>query len=208
MLSSLSMRSPLILRVFLTAVSALSAIMFASAFTRVPPSAAGSSLAASPVSWSSNAYTTGISRDSSAWHLWHLRHLEHLAHLQWLATVAEQQREQEVAREAAARPAPVTVTYHATPAPRSQAVATAVTYNGGSGVQACIIARESGGNSQVMNASGHYGLYQFSYSTWVGSGGSAADFGHASVAEQNQVFANAVAARGYSDWAPYDGCGA
>ena len=32
----------------------------------------------------------------------------------------------------------------------------------------CVIARESGGNSQVMNSSGHYGLYQFSESTWVG----------------------------------------
>jgi Transglycosylase-like domain/LysM domain len=80
-------------------------------------------------------------------------------------------------------------------------------YHGSSGMQACIISRESGGNSQVMNSTGHYGLYQFSSSTWAGSGGNPADFGHASVAEQNQVFANAVAARGYSDWTPYDGCG-
>lgn len=79
-------------------------------------------------------------------------------------------------------------------------------YSGSGWHQRCIIDHESGGNSQVTNASGHYGLYQFSESTWVGSGGSAADFGHASVAEQNQVFENAVAARGYSDWDPYDGC--
>src|SRR5580698_695398 len=59
-----------------------------------------------------------------------------------------------------------------------------------SGFQACVIAAESGGDSQVMNSSGHYGLYQFSYSTWVAYGGSAADFGNASVAEQNQVFEN------------------
>lgn len=80
------------------------------------------------------------------------------------------------------------------------------TYSGSGSMERCIISRESGGNSQVMNSSGHYGLYQFSYSTWVGSGGSGASFGHASVAEQQQVFRNAVAARGYSDWAPYDGC--
>lgn len=97
---------------------------------------------------------------------------------------------------------PVQRTYQ-TPAHTSPA---AVTYSGSSGVQACIIARESGGNSQIWNASGHYGLYQFSASTWAASGGSPADFGHASVAEQNQVFASAVAARGYSDWRPYDGC--
>ncbi|HEX6520048.1 MAG TPA: transglycosylase family protein [Streptosporangiaceae bacterium] len=70
----------------------------------------------------------------------------------------------------------------------------------------CVVARESGGNSQVMNASGHYGLYQFSASTWAAYGGSPADFGHASVSEQNRVFANALAAGGQSNWAPYDGC--
>jgi LysM repeat protein len=70
----------------------------------------------------------------------------------------------------------------------------------------CVIARESGGNAQVMNATGHYGLYQFSASTWAAYGGSSADFGHASVAEQNQVFANAIAAGGQSNWSAYDGC--
>jgi resuscitation-promoting factor RpfB len=69
-----------------------------------------------------------------------------------------------------------------------------------------VVARESGGNSQVMNSSGHYGLYQFSSSTWAAYGGNPADFGNASVAEQNQVFANALAQGGQSNWAPYDGC--
>jgi hypothetical protein len=69
-----------------------------------------------------------------------------------------------------------------------------------------VIARESGGNAQVMNSSGHYGLYQFSASTWSAYGGSASDFGHASASEQHQVFANAVAQGGQSNWAPYDGC--
>ena len=71
---------------------------------------------------------------------------------------------------------------------------------------ACVVSRESGGNSQVMNASGHYGLYQFSASTWVAYGGSSADFGHASVAEQERVFSNALAQGGESNWSPYDGC--
>ncbi len=84
--------------------------------------------------------------------------------------------------------------------------APAATYSGGSGLQQCIISAESGGNSQVMNASGHYGLYQFSASTWQEYGGSAASFGNASVAEQNQVFNNAIAAGGASNWTPYDGC--
>ena len=84
--------------------------------------------------------------------------------------------------------------------------ASAATYSGGSGLQQCIISRESGGNSQAMNASGHYGLYQFSASTWQAYGGSAGSFGNASVSQQNQVFSNAIAAGGASNWTPYDGC--
>jgi LysM repeat protein len=72
--------------------------------------------------------------------------------------------------------------------------------------QSCVIQAESGGNSQVMNSSGHYGLYQFSASTWTEYGGNPADFGNASVAEQNQVFDNAMAAGGASNWSAYDGC--
>jgi LysM repeat protein len=111
------------------------------------------------------------------------------------------------------RPAPVAVAPAASTQP-AQAVADQVTAPASTGdyaaapgsFQSCVIARESGGNSQVMNASGHYGLYQFSYSAWVAAGGSAADFGHASVAEQNQVFDTAYAEDGTSPWAPYDGC--
>lgn len=201
MLGVLSKRSPWVLRVFLTAVSALSAVCFASAFTLAPSPAATLSQTASPARASSNTYDASALAATSSLHWWHVRHVAHMAHLAWLA-------QQEAARAWAAshpvRQAPVqaaavkTYTYSAASGPE--------TYSGSGGMQACIIARESGGNSQVFNASGHYGLYQFSYSTWVGSGGAAADFGRASVAEQNQVFANAVAARGYSDWAPYDGC--
>lgn len=114
-------------------------------------------------------------------------------------------------------PAPAPV---AQPAPASAPVTTSAdttaqaapthasgTYSGASGsFQACVIARESGGNSQVMNATGHYGLYQFSSSTWAAYGGNPADFGNASVSEQNQVFNNAIAAGGQSNWSAYDGC--
>ena len=94
-------------------------------------------------------------------------------------------------------------------APAQAAAAVASTYSGGTpggSFGQCVVARESGGNSQVMNSSGHYGLYQFSESTWVAYGGSAASFGNASVAEQNQVFANAMAQGGQSNWSAYDGC--
>lgn len=113
-----------------------------------------------------------------------------------------------------ARPAPVVVVattvqrgthrvYHRT---YHRSYTASGTYHGSGSMEQCIIRAESGGNSQVMNSSGHYGLYQFSYSTWVASGGSPSSFGHASVAEQQSAFRTAVAARGYSDWTPYDGC--
>ena len=106
---------------------------------------------------------------------------------------------------------PATTTVSSGGSSSSASTATAAqtqsTSTGASGsFQACVIARESGGNPQVMNSTGHYGLYQFSASTWAAYGGNPADFGHASVAEQNQVFNNAIAAGGESNWAPYDGC--
>ena len=88
-------------------------------------------------------------------------------------------------------------------------VAAASAYSGGTPGGAfgqCVVARESGGDAQVMNSTGHYGLYQFSASTWAAYGGDPADFGNASVAEQNQVFATALARGGQDNWAPYDGC--
>jgi LysM repeat protein len=116
-------------------------------------------------------------------------------------------------------PAPVVTTAHYTPkhassAPvQAQPPATQTDLFGPLGVipggafGQCVVERESGGNPQVMNSTGHYGLFQFSYSTWVGYGGNPADFGHASVAEQERVFATALASPGgENNWAPYDGC--
>jgi LysM repeat protein len=109
-------------------------------------------------------------------------------------------------------PAPAPVAGSAAP----EAAPAAATAQGAAGVSSsatpggsfaqCVIARESGGQTQVMNGSGHYGLYQFSASTWAAYGGSPGDFGHASVSEQNQVFNNAIASGGQSNWSAYDGC--
>ena len=90
-------------------------------------------------------------------------------------------------------------------APSAAVPATASASGGSFG--ACVRSRESGGNYQATNSSGYYGAYQFSASTWAAYGGSQGSFGNASPAEQDQVFANAVAQGGQSNWAPYDGCG-
>jgi len=97
----------------------------------------------------------------------------------------------------------------AAPAPAAAAAAPAASWSGtypGGAFGACVVARESGGNAQIWNPSGHWGLYQFSYGTWVAYGGNPADFGHAGAAVQNAVFATALARGGQSNWSPYDGC--
>jgi hypothetical protein len=137
----------------------------------------------------------------------HQFHVRHVLHMERLAYLREQQQAAYIARHAA----PVITTAESQPAqqPAQQPSGDSGSVNqssAGGSFQACVIARESGGNSQVMNSSGHYGLYQFSASTWAAYGGSPADFGHASVAEQNQVFNNAIAAGGQSNWSLYDGC--
>ena len=58
----------------------------------------------------------------------------------------------------------------AAPASAESPVQTA-SVNPGGGIEGCIIAHESGGDSQVMNGSGHYGLFQFDEQTWVSGGG-------------------------------------
>jgi LysM repeat protein len=108
-----------------------------------------------------------------------------------------------VRAQSAPAPAPATPVHHSDPAPSSDRVSGP--WPGGA-FGNCVVERESGGNPQVMNSSGHYGLYQFSASTWAAYGGNPADFGHASVAEQEHVFMNALARHGESNWAPYDGC--
>jgi hypothetical protein len=132
---------------------------------------------------SSSARLMSVARNAVA-HEAHEAHVAHLAHVAKSALLTRYTVRSQAAPKAAA----------------------AATYSGSGSFQSCVIARESGGNSQVMNSSGHYGLYQFSASTWAAYGGSPSSFGHASVAQQNQVFNNAIAAGGQSNWAPYDGC--
>jgi len=105
-----------------------------------------------------------------------------------------------------APPPPPVPAAPASPPAGAAAPAAAVSYSGSSGMQACIIARESGGNPRAVNpTSGAGGLYQFLPSTWAALGHSGLPE-NASVAEQNAAYAQEVAASGYSAWSPYDGC--
>lgn len=115
------------------------------------------------------------------------------------------------AAPASAQPAPAQAPVPASTGPASTGPASTgpTTSSGpwpGGAFGNCVVQRESGGNPNIWNASGHWGLYQFSASTWAEYGGNPAAFGSAGVAEQEQVFMNAMAQGGQFNWAPYDGC--
>lgn len=125
----------------------------------------------------------------------HAFHVNHVAHMRLLA-----------ARRAAARATAAAAAYAKAHPAVSQPQASPGGFSVSSSFQQCVISRESGGNPGIWNASGHWGLYQFSYSTWVMHGGAPSLFGHASAAYQTEIFWNTVRADGGSDWSPYDGC--
>jgi hypothetical protein len=69
----------------------------------------------------------------------------------------------------------------------------------------CIRNAEEGG-SYAWGPGNGGGAYQFLLSTWEKYGGAASEFGVAGPAYQDQIFDNAVAAGGASNWTAYDGC--
>ena len=197
-------------KLVLTSISSLAFLtglaIPAGAATRTGTSPAAAAVPARAIARVTRAEVT------SAAHLAHLTHTAHLAHLARLAALTQ-------AAQAVRAAAPAARTGDHEPdgdrddagasgGGTAAAPARAVSgYSTGGAFQRCVIGRESGGQSQAMNASGHYGLYQFSAATWAAYGGNPASFGHASVAQQNQVFANAMATPGGADnWRPYNKC--
>jgi len=69
----------------------------------------------------------------------------------------------------------------------------------------CIRNAEEGG-SYAWGPGNGGGAYQFLLSTWEAYGGAASQYGVASPAYQDQIFDNAIAAGGASNWTNYDGC--
>jgi hypothetical protein len=69
----------------------------------------------------------------------------------------------------------------------------------------CIRNAEEGG-SYAWGPGNGGGAYQFLLSTWEAYGGAASQFGVAGPAYQDQIFNNAIAAGGASNWTAYDGC--
>jgi hypothetical protein len=69
----------------------------------------------------------------------------------------------------------------------------------------CIRNAEEGG-SYAWGPGNGGGAYQFLLGTWENYGGAASEYGVAGSAYQDQIFDNAIAAGGASQWTDYDGC--
>ena len=127
------------------------------------------------------------------------------------ATVARQKHRaalaaarQQAAQRAAAQPTP-------SPAPTPTATPAPPPSTGGgnaasSALGVCIRNAEEGG-SYAWGPGNGGGAYQFLLGTWEHYGGAASAYGSAGPAYQDQIFDNAIAAGGASNWTNYDGCG-
>jgi hypothetical protein len=105
--------------------------------------------------------------------------------------------QQAAAQQAAAQPSP-------TPTPTAPP-SSAGTDAAHSPLGACIRNAEEGG-SYAWGPGNGGGAYQFQLSTWEKYGGAASMYGVAGPAYQDQIFDNAIAAGGASNWTAYDGC--
>jgi len=117
-----------------------------------------------------------------------------------LAVLAAARRAQQ---QAAAQSSP-------TPSATPSASATTPPSSGGSdaahsALGICIRNAEEGG-SYAWGPGNGGGAYQFQLGTWEHYGGAAGEYGVAGPAYQDQIFDNAIAAGGASNWTNYDGC--
>jgi len=110
---------------------------------------------------------------------------------------AAQHAQQAAAQQAAAQPQPSPSPTSAPPSSGGDAA------NSPLGV--CIRNAEEGG-SYAWGPGNGGGAYQFQLATWETYGGAASEFGAADPAYQDQIFDNAIAAGGASNWTNYDGC--
>jgi hypothetical protein len=116
-------------------------------------------------------------------------------HLAALAAARAARQAAAAAKAAAATPTPAPAT-----APPSSGADAA-----DSPLGVCVRDAEEGG-SYAWGPGNGGGAYQFEIGTWEKYGGAADEYGVAGSAYQDQIFDNAVAAGGASNWTAYDGC--
>jgi hypothetical protein len=146
---------------------------------------------AGPASTTSDQVATAIHRDVATLEARIVRQARRAARSRHLAAVRVAQQQ---APPAPAQPAPA-------PAPPPSSGGDAAH----SPLGVCIRNAEEGG-SYAWGPGNGGGAYQFQLGTWEKYGGAASEYGVAGPAYQDQIFDNAIAAGGASNWTNYDGC--
>jgi len=126
------------------------------------------------------------------------------AHLRHLAALAAARRAARAARARSQSPPP-SPNPSPSPSPSSPPPSSGGTDAAHSALGICIRNAEEGG-SYAWGPGNGGGAYQFVIGTWEGYGGAASEYGVADAAYQDQIFDNAIAAGGASNWTNYDGC--
>lgn len=189
------------------AAATLAGVAAAFVFLHLGSAAAGPSRHATPVTSSISGFTSDYvtaagSRKVIARMMGESARAAQRRHLAKLAAArrARRQAAQQQAAQAAAQPSP-SPTASAAPAPSSSGGGDAAS----SPLGICIRNAEEGG-SYAWGPGNGGGAYQFLLSTWEKYGGAASEYGVAGPAYQDQIFDNAIAAGGASNWTAYDGC--
>ncbi len=147
--------------------------------------------------FTSDRVATAIHSDVAALEVRIVRRAQRVARSRHLAALAAARLAQQQAPPATAQPAPAP----APAAPPSSAGGDAAS----SPLGVCIRDAEEGG-SYAWGPGNGGGAYQFQLGTWEKYGGAASEYGVAGPAYQDQIFDNAIAAGGASNWTNYDGC--
>jgi len=184
--------------VFLTGGSAGSAASTASSHSSISVASAASSLTSDDMMIDVHHQVAARTvRDTARTIRRH--YLARLAAARLAAKKAAEQAAKQAAKQQAAAAAKPTAS--SSPAPSSSGSTDAAH----SPLGVCIRNAEEGG-SYAWGPGNGGGAYQFALGTWENYGGSASEFGVAGPAYQDQIFDNAIAAGGASNWTAYDGC--
>jgi hypothetical protein len=174
------------------------------------PAAAGPPRGSTSVTSAGQAFTTyqmttAVHRDAAALEAHAVRRAARRTHLAGLAAARHRAARQQAqlaqqAQQAVTQPPP---------SPSRSPSPTATPSGGGdaasSALGVCIRDAEEGG-SYAWGPGNGGGAYQFVLGTWETYGGAASEYGVAGASYQNQIFDNAIAAGGASNWTDYDGC--
>ena len=120
------------------------------------------------------------------------------------ARLAQKKAAEKAAEQAAKQQAAAAAQPTASPSPAASSSGSS-TDAAHSALGVCIRNAEEGG-SYAWGPGNGGGAYQFVLGTWENYGGSASEYGVAGPAYQDQIFDNAIAAGGASNWTAYDGC--